>query len=61
MTIFFVRGCLASNPPPNLTKSYNLFSRKLHQTVKKFLVQQSHVEICIQSTGANHDSFSFII
>ncbi len=44
---FFVRGFLASNPPPNLTKSDSLFSRKLRQTVKKFLVQQTHVEICI--------------
>jgi hypothetical protein len=38
---------LASNPPPNLTKSDSLFSRTLRQTVKKFLAQQSHVEICI--------------
>jgi hypothetical protein len=40
---------LASNPPPNLTKSDGLFSRKLRQTVEKlkFLVQQSHVEISI--------------
>jgi hypothetical protein len=30
---------LASNPPPNLTKSDSLFSRKLRQTVEKFLVQ----------------------
>ncbi len=42
---FFVRGFLESNPPPNLTKSDSLFSRKLRQTVKKFLVQKSHVEL----------------
>ncbi len=59
-TFFFVRGFLASNPPPNLTKSDSLFSRQLRQTVKKFLVQQSHVEICIKSTGANCDSLSLI-
>jgi hypothetical protein len=46
-TIFFVRGFLASNPPPNLKKSDSLFSQKLRQTVIKFLIQQSHVEICI--------------
>jgi hypothetical protein len=38
---------LASNPPPNLTKSDSLFSRKFRQTVTKFLIKQSHVEICI--------------
>jgi hypothetical protein len=43
-----VRGFLASNPPPNLTKSVSLFSRKLRQMVTKFLIQQSHVEICKQ-------------
>jgi hypothetical protein len=46
-TIFFVRGFLASNSPPNLTKSDSLFSRNLRQTVKKFLVKQSYVEMCI--------------
>jgi hypothetical protein len=46
-TIFFVRGFLESNPPPNLSKSDGLFSRKLRQTVEKFLVQQSRVEISI--------------
>jgi hypothetical protein len=38
---------LASNPPPNLTKSDSLFSRKLLQTIEKFLVEQSPVEISI--------------
>jgi hypothetical protein len=47
VTIFFLRSFLASNLPTDLTKSESLFSRKLRQTVKKFLVQQSHVEICI--------------
>ena len=51
---------LESNPPPNLTESDSLFSRKLRQTVEKFLVQQSHVEISIYSTGANCDSLSMI-
>jgi hypothetical protein len=46
-TIFFVRGFLASNPPPNLTKSDSLFSWNLRQAVKKFLVKQSYVEMCI--------------
>jgi hypothetical protein len=46
-TIFFVRGFLVSNLPPNLTKSDSLFSQKLRQTVKKFLVQKSHVKISI--------------
>jgi hypothetical protein len=44
---FFVRGYLESNLPPNLTKSDSLFSRKLRQTVTKFIVQKSHVEISI--------------
>jgi hypothetical protein len=59
-TIFIVRGFLESNPPPNLTKSDSLFSRKLCQTVTKFLVQKSHVEISTSSTGANCDSLSLI-
>jgi hypothetical protein len=59
-TIFFVRGFLESNPPPILTNSDSLFSRKLRQTVEKFLIKKSHVEISIWSTGANCDSLSLI-
>ncbi len=36
-TIFFVRGFLENIPPPNLTKSDSMFSRKLCQTVNKLI------------------------